>query len=39
MEKKVNAEEVCPFPSDAPNLGISGGQLKEKLRIHLSRKF
>jgi hypothetical protein len=33
LEKKVTAEEICPYPRAAPNLSISGGQLKEKLRI------
>jgi len=33
MEKKVAAEEVCPYRRAAYNLRISGGNLKEKLRI------
>ena len=33
LEKKVTAEEICPCPRAETNLSISGGQLKEKLRI------
>jgi len=33
LEKKVTAEEVCPYTRADPNLSVSRGQLKEKLWI------